>query len=208
MKGEIWQCFSQKWYDRIVSVLNRLSHSLWSTPAEVITGTERHGRLLYSARPITFDSDLKTHSLGKERHARVPKASEGCVADCVSPVSFLCPVQTHKSKWSGVDSEWTHDVPRRRAPSTAGSPHERPYRVRSFHMVFINTSCHCVVRRALKHTGPNEDWMKDGLFGRDVSNYLWASGRTLSVVVLPERHGLEAGWAAPSPQRRQPLPCS
>lgn len=71
-----------------LSVLKQLSHTLWSAPADVITGIERDRRLLYSARPITFESDLRTHSLGKARHATVPKASEGCVADCLMSAEF------------------------------------------------------------------------------------------------------------------------
>lgn len=72
----------------VLSLCIETAVTLWSAPADVITGIERDRRLLYSARPITFESDLRTHSLGKARHATVPKASEGCLADCLMSAEF------------------------------------------------------------------------------------------------------------------------
>lgn len=48
--------------------------------------------------------------------------------------------------------------------------------------------------------------MKEGLFGRDVSDYLRVSGCSLSVMVLPERHSLEAGGPHPHPRDNNPCP--
>lgn len=71
-----------------------VTHTLWSALGEVIPGRERDRRLLYSARPITFQSDLRTRGLGKARLAPVPQASEGCVADCLMSAEFPFFVQS------------------------------------------------------------------------------------------------------------------
>ncbi len=79
-----------------------------------------------SARLITFDSDLKTHSLGNARHARVPKASEGCVTDCLISAQFPFFVQSGRmdpqpNTWIKV--EWRRSWMDTRRAKTQSSEH-------------------------------------------------------------------------------------